>query len=123
MTLERIAVTVATERPRSFAPRSSTCHPSDSRRSAGPTPVTLVVYADTAVQHEILAAFPGATRKPVEPGWEDAWRALHQPVVDGWDLGRAAVVRPTSWDTRGRDRSGSRASGPARIPRRSSASS
>ena len=29
----------------------------------------------------VLAELPGATFQPVEDGWEDAWRAFHQPVL------------------------------------------
>ena len=31
----------------------------------------------------IRAAFPGVEVAPVEPGWEDAWRAFHRPVRAG----------------------------------------
>jgi ribosomal protein L11 methyltransferase len=43
----------------------------------------LVVYADDPAEARIRAAFPDVDSHPLEPGWEDAWRAFHQPVRAG----------------------------------------
>lgn len=45
--------------------------------------VELAVYTDGEGERRMLAAFPGAVSRPVEPGWEDRWRAFHRPVVAG----------------------------------------
>jgi ribosomal protein L11 methyltransferase len=45
--------------------------------------VELAVYVDEARARLLRAAFPGVTASPVEPGWEDAWRRFHRPVVAG----------------------------------------
>ena len=62
----------------------------------------LTVYASPADAARVAAAFPAAVTTPVAPGWEDAWRAFHRPVVVGglwvgppWELppdGVEAVV-------------------------------
>jgi ribosomal protein L11 methyltransferase len=44
---------------------------------------TLVAYVDAEVETAIRRAFPTARSAPVEPGWEDGWRAWHRPVVAG----------------------------------------
>jgi ribosomal protein L11 methyltransferase len=64
--------------------------------------VDLVAYAHEAALAALRSAFPQAVTAPVEPGWEDAWRAFHRPVVAGgvwigppWEhvpAGVAAVV-------------------------------
>ena len=65
----------------------------------------LTVYADGAALETMRALLPDATIGPVEDGWEDAWRAFHQPVeVAGIWLGppweappdpsRAVVIDP-----------------------------
>jgi len=64
--------------------------------------LTLSLYADESEVASIAAAFSGAEVNPVEPGWEDAWRAFHEPARVGglwigppWeqpDPGERAVV-------------------------------
>lgn len=67
--------------------------------------VELAVYLDGEAADAVLAELPGATFQPVEDGWEDAWRAFHQPVLVGglwlgppWerppDPSRAVVIDP-----------------------------
>jgi ribosomal protein L11 methyltransferase len=51
-------------------------------RDSGPD-VELVAYVDPELEARLRAVFPGATSEPVAPGWEDAWRAFHRPVVAG----------------------------------------
>ncbi len=41
----------------------------------------LAAYLDDPAA--VVAAFQGATISEVEPGWEDAWRAFHRPVIAG----------------------------------------
>jgi ribosomal protein L11 methyltransferase len=43
----------------------------------------LVVYADEPAEARIRTAFPEVASHPLEPGWEDAWRAFHRPVRTG----------------------------------------
>lgn len=43
----------------------------------------LTVYASPEDAARVAAAFPDAVTAPVAPGWEDAWRAFHRPVVVG----------------------------------------
>ena len=67
--------------------------------------VELAVYVDAAGVDELLEVLPAATVRPVDPGWEDAWRRFHRPVVVGglwlgppWaaapDPARAIVIDP-----------------------------
>lgn len=43
----------------------------------------LTVYGPADVGARVAAAFPDAETTGVAPGWEDAWRAFHRPVVVG----------------------------------------
>ncbi len=43
----------------------------------------LTVYGSVEVVAAVVAAFPMARPGEVDPGWEDAWRAFHRPVVVG----------------------------------------
>ena len=43
----------------------------------------LAVYTDSQGEEQIRALFPDAASAPVEPGWEDRWRAFHRPVRAG----------------------------------------
>jgi ribosomal protein L11 methyltransferase len=43
----------------------------------------LVVYGDAQVEERVRAVFPDASSVPVEPGWEDRWRAFHRPARAG----------------------------------------
>jgi ribosomal protein L11 methyltransferase len=43
----------------------------------------LVVYADEPAEALIRTAFPEVASRPLEPGWEDAWRAFHRPLRAG----------------------------------------
>lgn len=43
----------------------------------------LVAYTDSAGEERLRAAFAAVSASPVEPGWEDAWRAFHRPVRAG----------------------------------------
>ena len=45
--------------------------------------VELAAYVPVAQVDELLAAFPGASVRPVPEGWEDAWRSFHHPVTAG----------------------------------------
>jgi len=67
--------------------------------------VELVVYVETARVDDLRAALPVATVRPVDAGWEDAWKRFHRPVVVGglwvgppWeaapDTARSVVIDP-----------------------------
>lgn len=45
--------------------------------------VELAAYGDEGLAARVVAAFPAARVTPVAPGWENAWRAFHRPVVVG----------------------------------------
>lgn len=45
--------------------------------------LTLSLYVDENAVTSIEAAFSDVDVTPVEPGWEDAWRAFHKPVRVG----------------------------------------
>lgn len=45
--------------------------------------VELVAYTDASGEDAIRRAFDGVASSPVEPGWEDRWRAFHRPVRAG----------------------------------------
>lgn len=49
---------------------------------AGPD-LELAVYTDLVGEEGIRAVFDHASSTPVEPGWEDRWRAFHRPVRAG----------------------------------------
>jgi ribosomal protein L11 methyltransferase len=44
---------------------------------------TLVMYIDEGAVESVRARFSDAAITPVEPGWENAWRAFHRPVWAG----------------------------------------
>lgn len=62
----------------------------------------LAVYVEAAGEERVRAVFAQASSAPVEPGWEDGWRAFHRPVRAGglwigppWEtppVGEPAVV-------------------------------
>src|SRR4051812_30993995 len=72
----------------------------EEAETAGTLVVSLYV-ADDGIER-VLAAFPAAEVTPVQPGWEDGWRAFHRPMHAGglwigppWeqpDPGELAVV-------------------------------
>jgi ribosomal protein L11 methyltransferase len=68
--------------------------------------VELAVYADEAGERTLRAAFPAASSRPVEPGWDERWREFHRPVTVGgvwigppWEAvpsgGLAVVIDPS----------------------------
>jgi ribosomal protein L11 methyltransferase len=67
--------------------------------------VELAVYVAAEDIDSLLTRLPQAVARPVQAGWEDAWRAFHRPVVVGglwlgppWerppDPSRAVVIDP-----------------------------
>jgi ribosomal protein L11 methyltransferase len=45
--------------------------------------VELIAYTDERSEGRIRATFAQVSTTPVEPGWEDRWRAFHRPVRAG----------------------------------------
>jgi ribosomal protein L11 methyltransferase len=45
--------------------------------------VELAVYVETEGEERVRELFGGARSTPVEPGWEDRWRAFHRPLRAG----------------------------------------
>ena len=58
-----------------------------------PGQLELAVYGDSKVEAALKAAFDEVSSEPVEPGWEDRWRAFHRPV----EIGKLWVGPP--WET------------------------
>jgi len=58
-----------------------------------PGQLELAVYGDSKVEAVLEAAFDDVSSEPVEPGWEDRWRAFHRPV----EIGKLWVGPP--WET------------------------
>jgi ribosomal protein L11 methyltransferase len=57
--------------------------PGGFEESEGDDTFTLALYVDESAVEPIRAAFSDVTVAPVEPGWEDAWRAFHRPARAG----------------------------------------
>jgi ribosomal protein L11 methyltransferase len=55
-----------------------------------PEALELVVYGGAEVEAELRRTFDNVSSEPVEPGWENRWRAFHQPV----EIGRLWVGPP-----------------------------
>lgn len=53
----------------------------EEREAAGA--LELVAYTDSAGEERLRAAFARVSVLPVEPGWEQRWRAFHRPVRAG----------------------------------------
>ena len=76
--------------------------PGGFEESEDATTLTLSLYVDKSVVRSIEEAFSDVEVTPVEPGWEDAWRAFHKPARVGglwigppWEqpgVGELAVV-------------------------------
>ena len=45
--------------------------------------LVLGLYVDESAVEAVRAAFADVEVTPVEPGWEDAWRAFHRPARAG----------------------------------------
>ena len=45
--------------------------------------LTVSLYVEKAAAGRVLEAFPGADVAPVQPGWEDGWRAFHRSARVG----------------------------------------
>jgi ribosomal protein L11 methyltransferase len=45
--------------------------------------IEVAVYIDAAGEAVLRREFEGLSSEPVEPGWEDRWRAFHRPVRAG----------------------------------------
>lgn len=57
--------------------------PGGFEESEGDDTFMLALYVDECAVEPIRAAFSDVTVAPVEPGWEDAWRAFHRPARAG----------------------------------------
>ena len=78
--------------------------PGGFEESEDATTLTLSLYVDESVVPSIEEAFSDIEVTPVKPGWEDAWRAFHEPArVGGLWIGppweqpegeRAVVIDP-----------------------------
>jgi ribosomal protein L11 methyltransferase len=82
-TLRRVSVTVPAGEAEIARARLLALAPAGFEEVDGGDRLELAVYGDADVEAAIRAAFPDITTEPVEPGWEDAWRAFHRPVRAG----------------------------------------
>jgi ribosomal protein L11 methyltransferase len=57
--------------------------PAGHELSEGPGGVELAVYVEPAELPRLRDHLPGLASQPVDPGWPDAWRRFHQPIVAG----------------------------------------
>jgi ribosomal protein L11 methyltransferase len=74
-------VTVAAERAEELRTRFVELAPEGFEEAEHTGEVELAAYGEAA--ERVLAAFPGAIRTQVEPGWEHRWREFHRPVRVG----------------------------------------
>ncbi len=77
-----MSVRVAAERGEEARARFVELCPGGFEESEG-DPLQLTAYTDADGEARLRTAFPDAASEPVEPGWEDAWRAFHKPVRIG----------------------------------------
>lgn len=74
--------------------------PGGLEETTHPDEVELAVFVAPGEVPALLGALPAATVTPVEPGWEDAWRAFHRPVeVGGVWIGPPWEVPPAGLPT------------------------
>jgi ribosomal protein L11 methyltransferase len=103
--LRRVAVRVPTEDAEHLRARLLDLAPGGFEERDVDDAVELAVYVDAAGVGALLEALPAAAVRPVDAGWEDAWRRFHRPVVVGglwlgppWeaapDAARSIVIDP-----------------------------
>ena len=100
--LRRVAVRVPREEAEVARARLLPLAPDGFEEVEAVDQLELAVYLDEAGEASVRETFGDVTTTPVEPGWEDRWRAFHRPVVAGglwigppWDSppeGVASVV-------------------------------
>ncbi len=83
LTLRRVSVRVPAESAEEARATLIPLAPAGFEEVEGEGWVELAVYADEPGEQAVRSAFPGAEAIPVEPGWEDAWRAFHRPTRAG----------------------------------------
>lgn len=81
--LVRVSVRVPVARVEEATATLLALAPEGLEEVPGPELAELAVYTAPELVPDILVVFPDAASTPVEPGWEDAWRVFHRPVVAG----------------------------------------
>jgi len=101
----RVSVRVPFERGEEARALALDLSPGGFEESEDRKTLTLSLYVDESAVPSIEAAFSAVDVTPVDPGWEDAWRAFHRPArVGGLWIGppweqpergeRAVVIDP-----------------------------
>ncbi len=81
--LRRVSVTVPRERAEPARARMIELFPHGFEEVESTGSIELVGYTDAAGEEHFLHEFSGAQATDVEAGWEERWRAFHQPVRIG----------------------------------------
>jgi ribosomal protein L11 methyltransferase len=81
--LLRAAIVVPPERVEEAVAQLLELSPAGLAENEAELGVELAVYTDAAGLARLRERFPQAAAEPVAPGWEDAWRRFHVPVVVG----------------------------------------
>jgi ribosomal protein L11 methyltransferase len=79
----RVSVRVALEHAEEARALALDLAPGGFEESEDATTLTLSLYVDNSVVRSIEEAYSNVEVTPVEPGWEDAWRAFHKPARVG----------------------------------------
>ena len=99
MSLLRIAITVTTPEAELVGARLVELAPGGLEEIDRGGDTELAVYVEATETDSVLVAFPDAVVTEVADGWQDAWRAFHQPIVIGslW-IGPPWAAAPSDLD-------------------------
>jgi ribosomal protein L11 methyltransferase len=103
--LVRVSASVPLERAEELRALAVELAPGGFEESESADSLTVSLYVEEDSVGRLLEALPGAEVGPVQPGWEDGWRAFHRPArVGGLWIGppweqpepgeRAVVIDP-----------------------------
>ena len=81
--LRRVSITVPTARAEEARAQMLELFPQGFEEVEGNGGVELVAYTDAGGEERLWQLFGGARGDDVEEGWEERWRAFHQPIRIG----------------------------------------